>query len=209
METGFFPASGMGSAQQVWSSVPLPKQNKNPTCINHTIELKLNTGTMSNKEFIPFDEQLWSNMLQGDGHNKGITKKQDLPEVPKLQIIGKGDLPTIGFNPDNGHLMIKGRCCPKDPSQFFEPLLIWTKAYCLKPQPHTKLILQLSCFNTQTSVFIMQMIGRLEELQENGHQVELHWHIAPGDTDMQDQVKIFRKLCHVPMHVTDTIKDEQ
>lgn len=93
-----------------------------------------------------------------------------------IKIQGTEDTPRIILDADKELLEISGRSLPEDVTAFYEPVLNWLNEYAEKPNAKTIFNFKLTYFNTASSKLLLDILMKLEELHEKGHEVLIKWH---------------------------------
>ncbi len=103
-----------------------------------------------------------------------------------LYMEGTDDSPKIILDRDKPLFEISGKSLPEDVSSFFTPVLEWIENYQKDPLPETKLDIRLSYFNTASSKLLLDIFMLLEEIKEDGNQVEINWYYPHYDEEMKE-----------------------
>ena len=111
--------------------------------------------------------------------------------VFKLQ--GSDDTPTVILDADNNTFQISGRSLPEDVAAFYEPILEWIDEYAENPLDKTIFDFKLEYFNTASSKLLLDVLLKLEDLYNAGHDVLVKWHYPDDDEDMDKKEKDFER----------------
>ena len=103
------------------------------------------------------------------------------------------ETPSIEMNPESGRIEMTGRSLPEDSATFYKPVLSWIDDYLRQPVPRTEIEIKLEYFNTATSMVLLKMFNKLQNLNE----VTVHWYHYPEDDDMLESGKEFEELCNL------------
>jgi len=160
---------------------------------------------MSNTEYIPNDEQLWDSLLTNQIEkntttikNQGDTRNET-PLLERFQISSTGVLPGLDLDPDSGILKFDVQTESHCALNFFGPVLFWMREYCTRPQPKTVMHLHSKDHDPFACVYLTRVISLLENLQDKGNHIELHWHFPATDLTSVLAVKQYRKNCPLPL----------
>ena len=93
-----------------------------------------------------------------------------------LKIHATPQTPEIEFDSGTGVMAIKGRCIPDEPDDFWLPILSWFESYMMTPQENTTFRIELEYFNITSSKRILFLLYKLNELAENGKNVNVQWY---------------------------------
>jgi len=116
----------------------------------------------------------------------------------ELIISPKIDTPRINFNAESGVLHIEGKSFPPDVTATFGGVMRWIDAYVQQPSKLTTLVLKLDYFNTASSKIIMDILYRMEELNNAGYEVLIKWFYPEDDEDMMETGKEYAEIINVP-----------
>ena len=89
-----------------------------------------------------------------------------------MEILSQNATPTtpeIVFNHVTGVMLIKGRCIPDEPDEFWLPILNWFESYKLNPDHNTTFQIDLEYFNISSYKRILFLLYKLNELAESGN----------------------------------------
>ncbi len=116
--------------------------------------------------------------------------------VFKLQ--GSDDTPTVILDADNNTFQISGRSLPEDVAAFYEPILEWIDEYAENPLDKTIFDFKLEYFNTASSKLLLDVLLKLEDLYNAGHDVLVKWHYPDDDEDMEEAGEEYADIVEVP-----------
>lgn len=112
-----------------------------------------------------------------------------------LQYEGTEDTPKIVLDKTNGVFEISGRSLPEDSAEFYQPILDWLDAYADNPNAATEFMFKLEYFNTASSKLILDVLSKLEKLEEDSTLVR--WYYHEDDEDMLEAGEEFEDLVEV------------
>ncbi|MBP1667854.1 MAG: hypothetical protein H6Q21_220 [Bacteroidetes bacterium] len=115
-----------------------------------------------------------------------------------IKIQGTEDTPKIILDAENEVMEISGRSLPEDVSSFYEPVINWLNEYAEKPNKKTILNFKLTYFNTASSKLLLDILMKLEEMHEKGHDVLIRWHYPEDDEDMEEAGEEYADIVDVP-----------
>ena len=115
-----------------------------------------------------------------------------------IKIQGTEDTPKIILDSENEVMEISGRSLPEDVSSFYEPVINWLNEYAEKPNKKTVLNFKLTYFNTASSKLLLDILMKLEEMHEKGHDVLIRWHYPEDDEDMEEAGEEYADIVDVP-----------
>jgi hypothetical protein len=115
-----------------------------------------------------------------------------------IKIQGTEDTPKIILDAENEVMEISGRSLPEDVSSFYEPVINWLNEYAEKPNKKTVINFKLTYFNTASSKLLLDILMKLEEMHEKGHEVLIRWHYPEDDEDMEEAGEEYADIVDVP-----------
>lgn len=115
-----------------------------------------------------------------------------------IKIQGTEDTPKVILDKDNEVLEISGRSLPEDVTSFYDPILNWLDEYSGDPSAKTVFNFKLVYFNTASSKLLLDILMKLEEIHEDGHDVLIRWHYPEDDEDMEEAGEEYADIVDVP-----------
>jgi hypothetical protein len=115
-----------------------------------------------------------------------------------IKIQGTEDTPKIILDAGNEIMEISGRSLPEDVSSFYEPVLNWLTEYSSNPNKKTVFNFKLTYFNTASSKLLLDILMKLEEMNEKGQEVLVKWHYPEDDEDMAEAGEEYADIVDVP-----------
>jgi hypothetical protein len=115
-----------------------------------------------------------------------------------IKIQGTEDTPKVILDKEKELLEISGRSLPEDVASFYEPVLTWLDEYAQDPNPKTIFNFKLVYFNTASSKLLLDILMKLEEIHEAGHDVLIKWHFPEDDEDMEEAGEEYADIVDVP-----------
>lgn len=117
-----------------------------------------------------------------------------------IKIQGSDDTPKVilDANPENPLFEISGRSLPEDVVAFYDPILEWLDEYSQNPLPKTVFDFKLEYFNTASSKLLLDVLLKLEDMFDDGHDVLVRWHFPDDDEDMEEAGEEYADIVEVP-----------
>lgn len=115
-----------------------------------------------------------------------------------IRLTGTDDTPGVILDKDAGKFELSGRSMPEDVVAFFQPILDWIEEYAESPNSKTVFDFKLTYFNTASSKLIMDILMMLEEMHEDGNEVQANWHYPEDDEDMQEAGEEYSEIVDIP-----------
>ena len=103
-----------------------------------------------------------------------------------IKIQGSDDTPTVTLDKENNIFEISGRSLPEDVVAFYTPILDWLTEYASDPLDKTVFNFKLEYFNTASSKLLLDVLLKLEDIKNDGHDVLVKLHYPDDDEDMLD-----------------------
>ena len=101
--------------------------------------------------------------------------------------------PTIDGSISNGTLIMKGRSLPEDAKAFYLPFREWLNRFYESTAEEIKVTIQLEYYNTATSKLLINLLLKLEKLQEK-KPVTVEWIYDEDDLEMEETGNDFKNL---------------
>ena len=118
-----------------------------------------------------------------------------------LKLDGTDDTPKIILDIVNNHYEISGRSLPEDVMTFYKPVLDWLQKFAEKPAEKMNLEIKLEYFNTASSKLILDILMKLEDINEKGTPISIKWHYEENDEDMQEAGEEYSELVGIPFEL--------
>ncbi|MFW5872087.1 MAG: DUF1987 domain-containing protein [bacterium] len=115
-----------------------------------------------------------------------------------IKIAGTEDTPNVILDPANDLFELSGRSLPEDVSSFYDPILNWLDEYAQKPKGKTIFNFKLVYFNTASSKLLLDILMKLEEIHEAGHDVLVRWYFPDDDEDMEEAGEEYADIVDIP-----------
>jgi len=123
-----------------------------------------------------------------------------------IKIQGSDDTPTVTLDKENNIFEISGRSLPEDVVAFYQPILDWLTEYASDPLDKTVFNFKLEYFNTASSKLLLDVLLKLEDLKNDGHDVLVRWYYPDDDEDMLDAGTEYADIVDVDFeHVPYTV----
>ena len=103
-----------------------------------------------------------------------------------LQIKENEDAPYVFMDAGEGFVEIKGKSYPPDVGSFYEPILEWLDTYKDEGTKELNVNLKMEYFNTASSKLLLDILYKLEEIDELEKKVTVNWYYPEDDDEMLD-----------------------
>ncbi|MCP4520138.1 MAG: DUF1987 domain-containing protein [Cytophagales bacterium] len=120
-----------------------------------------------------------------------------------LSLEGSNITPEIKFDGDMGKLSLKGRSIPENALEFYQPIFEWLDEYLNSPQQKTIVHVQFDYFNTSSSKCILDVLKRIDRIDEAGHDVLIKWYYDENDEDMMEAGEDYSALLEAPFELLE------
>ncbi len=124
-----------------------------------------------------------------------------------FNIEGSAKTPEIALNPEQGTIDIKGRSIPENSVAFYNPIMDWLAAYTEKPASQTTVNIELEYFNTSSSKCILDVLKKLEALNQKSGNVHINWYYEEDDEDMLEAGEDYEAILNLPFKMIETKED--
>lgn len=115
-----------------------------------------------------------------------------------IKIQGTDDTPSVTLDASHELFEISGRSLPEDVTSFYQPILDWLEEYSSSPCSVTTFTFKLVYFNTASSKLLLDILLKLEEIQEGGHEVLVRWYYPDDDEDMKEAGVEYSEIVDIP-----------
>ncbi|MEZ5070505.1 MAG: DUF1987 domain-containing protein [Bacteroidales bacterium] len=113
--------------------------------------------------------------------------------MDKLEFQPTLKTPYVLLDPA-GTLKFKGRSIPEDVSLFYEDILDWVIAYSSAPPPRTQVVIEMEYLNSGTSKYMLRLLKKLKEVDNDGYALEIHWVYEEGDDDILERGEYYASI---------------
>lgn len=117
-----------------------------------------------------------------------------------IKLVGTDDTPGVILDKENNKFEFSGRSMPEDVVAFFQPVLDWLDEYAEDPNPKTVFDFRMHYFNTASSKIIMDILLKLEEMKDDGNDVEVNWYYPEADEDMKEAGEEYAEIAEIPFN---------
>jgi hypothetical protein len=122
----------------------------------------------------------------------------------ELNITATEDTPSVQYLIEKSEFRIEGRSLPEDVTSFYKPVFNWLENFAEKQNSSSSFIFKLEYFNTASSKIILDILMKLEDIQNEGKSnVTIEWHYMNGDDDMQEAGDEYKDLVEVPFSLIE------
>lgn len=117
-------------------------------------------------------------------------------------VINETNLtPGISFESESGKLEIRGKSIPENSLEFYQPLYEWLDEYIEAPNDKTIVSVRLDYFNTSSSKCILDILKRVDKLEDKGFDVLIKWYYDEEDEDMMEAGEDYSDLLDAPFEL--------
>lgn len=107
-----------------------------------------------------------------------------------LRIEPKHDSPLVIFDHNNEKLVMEGTMHPENIQKFMSPIMDWFNDFSKFKNPsEMNLIMEFffKYLNSSSYKYLINILQKLIELQENGAKIHILWKYEDEDEDMKDR----------------------
>ena len=108
------------------------------------------------------------------------------------------ETPKVILDVESGEFEFSGKSLPEDVTQFFNPILDWFDNYGVSPSAETKVVFKMDYFNTASSKLILDILMKLEEINEEHGGIQIDWYYREDDEDMEEAGEEYADIVDVP-----------
>lgn len=117
-----------------------------------------------------------------------------------LVINATDETPYVILDKENSSFELSGKSLPEDVSTFYGKVLKWLDAYCESPNSVTEFNFKMDYFNTASSKMILDILLKLEELNEGDSEVKINWYYLEDDEDMEEAGEEYAEMVEIPFN---------
>ncbi|MCC5929792.1 MAG: DUF1987 domain-containing protein [Cyclobacteriaceae bacterium] len=103
-----------------------------------------------------------------------------------IHIKATEESPEVVLNAEKGIFIISGKSYMEDVQAFFDDVLVWLKSYAKQPLTKTEFVFELEYLNTASSKIVLDIFEILQEIKNEGNDVNVIWNYYEEDEDMKD-----------------------
>ncbi len=122
--------------------------------------------------------------------------------MEKMVINETIKTPGVVLSPE-GQISIKGRSITENAHSFYKPLFDdWLDLYLEQPKQTTTVNISLEYYNTSSSMWILRLLKRIEQLKEEKNKdVVINWYYP--DEDIYDSGLDYQGLISIPFNMIE------
>ncbi len=125
-----------------------------------------------------------------------------------ISIKQQQDTPFIHLNKDEGKFEISGKSFPADVQLFYRPIIEWLEEYAKDPNEETLFTFKMDYFNTASTMIILEILYKLEDVIKAGKKVKVEWYYSSDDEDMLDTGEEFQDIVDLDFEIIEYEVDE-
>ena len=99
--------------------------------------------------------------------------------------------PYIELDNEQGILKITGNSYPENALELYQPLFIQVDTFFAEGTQKLHIELQIDYLNTSSSKMLIDLISKLSEYFDKGHQISAVWKYPEDDEDYREQCMMF------------------
>ena len=120
-----------------------------------------------------------------------------------LKLKATEDTPEVLFDKEKSVFSLKGRAMPENAFEFFKPIIDWMKEYAQSPNDNTELEVYLEYFNSSSVKQIFNLLSKIDDLSDQGHQAKIIWCYKANDQLMKEKGAEFESFLDVPFEMKE------
>jgi len=122
--------------------------------------------------------------------------------MESIKLRETDETPLIILDTEREIFEISGRSLPEDVNQFYDPILKWLDEYSKNPLPKSTFLFKLTYFNTASSKLVLDIMMKIENMHDAGHEVLIKWLVPFDDEDNEEAGEEFKDMLDVPFEIT-------
>ena len=124
-------------------------------------------------------------------------------KLQSLEINCTKDTPDIIGDVLSGELIISGNIIKSSALEVFAPINEWVDNYLNSNTNKLKIILDIELFSTSASLFITDLIIRMNKSYTQGKLIEFYWHYPVDDEFLCEDGEDFQDLAKFPFSLVE------
>lgn len=124
-----------------------------------------------------------------------------------INIEGKQDTPKVVLDVNSRKFEISGKSFPADVGVFYGPIIEWLNEYAQNPLGKTVFVLKMDYFNTASSKIILDILYKLEDMKNGGHDVSVKWYYPDDDEDMMETGEEYDEIVDIDFELVEYVVD--
>jgi hypothetical protein len=120
-----------------------------------------------------------------------------------INIAATEDTPKVILDHVNKVFEISGRSLPEDVVVFYQPVMKWLDDLEKEPIADMELCIKLEYFNTASSKLILDILLKLEDINQNGTPLKVKWYFLSTDIDMREAGEEYSEIVGLPFELTE------
>ena len=120
-----------------------------------------------------------------------------------MNLVGTDDTPNVILDAANSKFELSGRSLPEDVAAFYKPILSWMEAFAETVPDKITFDFKLNYFSTASSKMILDILLKLEEMNEDNDKVTIRWHYPSNDEDMKEAGEEYADMVEVPFEMIE------
>jgi len=119
--------------------------------------------------------------------------------MDKLEFQPTQKTPYVLLDPE-GRIKFKGRSIPEDVSLFYEEILEWIVDYSETPNQNTDVEIEMEYLNSGTSKYMLRLLKKLKEVENNGNSLHINWIYEEGDDDILERGEYYASILNLKIN---------
>ena len=109
--------------------------------------------------------------------------------------------PEVVLDIENGRFVISGESYPQDVYEVYQPILEWIEQHKDQIPEKAEFHFYLEYFNTTSFKAILEVLSKLDELYNQGKEIQVKWLYSTEDDDMESAGQEYADLVDVPVQL--------
>lgn len=107
------------------------------------------------------------------------------------------DTPMVHFEPSTDTYIMSGKSLPEDVYAFYDPVLAWLDKFEEEVTKEAVFTMKFKYFNTASSKVILDILFKLDEINEEKENIKIDWWYMTEDEDMQEAGEEYADLVDI------------
>ena len=112
--------------------------------------------------------------------------------------------PKVLLNSQSGEFVISGHSYPDNAYDFYKEIYDWLDKYIEVPLSSTKLSIEVDYFNSSTYKCFLEIIRKLENIQDANHEIEITWIYDKEDEENREAGEDLKELTMLDIEIRES-----
>ena len=121
-----------------------------------------------------------------------------------IYIDATDETPYVALDAEKKVFEFSGKSLPEDVVTFYQPIIDWLEEFGSNPGSDNVISFKMDYFNTASSKMILDILIKLEEIQEEHDCINVKWYFQEDDEDMEEAGEEYFEIVELPHELIAT-----